>query len=118
LPFSPLQAVLFLRRHIRIRGLLYYNVPVGLGDVGVVFLDANYEVTETDVGIMAIFVENNEYAENVVVIAEIYKQTKALSFKSPKNTFNPVKSNPLNPPRFPKRFAVTCAKPVCKKGGL
>jgi hypothetical protein len=47
-----------------------WDVPAH-GDVRFVLLDANYEVTETDVGIMAMFVENNEYAENVMLIAEI-----------------------------------------------
>jgi len=48
-----------------------YDLPVGLGDVGVVFLNENYEVTDTDVGVMAMVVENNPYTENVVVIAEL-----------------------------------------------
>ena len=54
-----------------------HDVPVGLGDVGIVFLDASYEMTDTDMGIMAMFVENNEYTENVVLIAEIRDNDKA-----------------------------------------
>jgi len=53
-----------------------YSVPVGLGDVGVVFLNENYEATDDDVGIMGMFVENNEYAKNAMLIAEIRDNDK------------------------------------------
>ena len=48
-----------------------YTVPVGLGDIGTVFLDEFYQPTTNDIGKLALFVENNEYAEGVIVVSEI-----------------------------------------------
>ncbi|MDR2965800.1 MAG: hypothetical protein LBU88_08500 [Treponema sp.] len=48
-----------------------HTVPVGLGDVGAVFLDNNYKPTTEDVGKLALYVENNDLAKDVMVIAEI-----------------------------------------------
>jgi formylglycine-generating enzyme len=47
----------------------YYN-PVP-GDVKFVFLDKSYKETDTDVGILAMVVENNEYTKDIMLIAEI-----------------------------------------------
>ena len=40
-------------------------------DVKFMLLDANYKVTDTDIGILAMIVENSEYTKDVVLIAEI-----------------------------------------------
>jgi len=47
------------------------TVPIGKGDVKFVFLDNDYKQTDTDVGKMAMYVENNELTSNVLVLAEI-----------------------------------------------
>jgi len=53
-----------------------FEVPA-TGDVRIMFLDTNYRVTDTDVGIMALYVENNDYAKNTLIIADIYDNNKA-----------------------------------------
>lgn len=46
-------------------------VPLGKGDARMVFLDQNHELAEEDTGSLALFVENNEMAEGVLVVSEI-----------------------------------------------
>ena len=49
-----------------------FSVPVGKGDIRYVFLDENYQPTIYDIGKMAMFVENNELAKDVLIVSEIY----------------------------------------------
>jgi formylglycine-generating enzyme required for sulfatase activity len=58
------------------RGPSIFDISA-VGDVRVVFLNKSYEVTDTDEGIMAMVVENNDYAKNVLIIAEIHDNDKA-----------------------------------------
>ena len=48
-----------------------FSVPIGKGDIRYVFLDENYQPTIHDVGKMAMYVENNEQAKDVLIISEI-----------------------------------------------
>jgi hypothetical protein len=47
------------------------SVSLGEGDPRVLYLDSNYQLTETDIGITALLVENNEMASGVLVLGEI-----------------------------------------------
>ena len=47
------------------------TVPIGKGDIQVVYLDENYQPTINDIGKMALYVENNELAQGVMVTSEI-----------------------------------------------
>lgn len=47
------------------------SVPIGKGDIRFVYLDENYQPTTNDIGKMAMYVENNELAKDILVMAEI-----------------------------------------------
>ncbi|MDR2923245.1 MAG: hypothetical protein LBU85_07885 [Treponema sp.] len=47
------------------------SVPIGKGDIRFVYLDNDYKPTTTDSGKTAMYVENNELATDVLVLAEI-----------------------------------------------
>jgi uncharacterized membrane protein len=47
------------------------SVPVGKGDIRIVFLDGDYQPAAKDTGRLAMYVENNELAEEVLVLGEI-----------------------------------------------
>jgi len=47
------------------------SVPIGEGDIQFVYLDEDYRPTINDIGKMALYVENNELAQGVMVLSEI-----------------------------------------------
>jgi len=48
------------------------SVPIGKGDIQIVYLDEDYQPTTNDIGKMALYVENNELTRDVMVVSEIH----------------------------------------------